>query len=244
MAVAPTATHMRHAPHRHRLSLAAAVVLALAALATVLIVHYDVFGSSTGSATVQGSGVATSQLRRVPAFDSVELGGSNTVTIHVGGKRSVLVRADDNLVNRVTTQVRGGTLAVGNSPGSFTTRTPMGVELTMPRLAALTLSGSGVVSATGIDEPVLTVRLTGSGVLHATGHTRSLHVALTGSGDAQLEQLVARDARVVVSGSGRVVLTAKHSLFASVPGTGVIVYGGNPERVTSNVTGTGVVSRG
>jgi Putative auto-transporter adhesin, head GIN domain len=243
MAIAPAPTYMRRGPHGYRVRLAAAVLLVLCGLAAVLIVHYEVFGGSTTSTSLQGSGVAASQLRDVPPFSGVELAGSNDVTIHVGGQRAVLVSADDNLINRVTTDVRGRMLTVGNTPGSFTTVTPMNVEITVPSLEALRLSGSGVVSATGIDAPVLAIRLSGSGVVHGSGRASAVRVDVSGSGDAELADLVARDARVVVTGTGRVVVTAKRSLFASVTGTGAVMYGGNPQHVTTSVKGVGVVSR-
>jgi hypothetical protein len=37
---------------------------------------------------------------------------------------------------------------------------------------------------------------------------------------------------------------ATRSLDASVSGTGVIVYGGNPGDVTQNITGTGAITEG
>jgi hypothetical protein len=69
-------------------------------------------------------------------------------------------------------------------------------------------------------------------------------VTLDGSGNAQLNQLTASDTHAVLSGSGVIQVTATTSLEASVPGSGVIFYGGNPPRVTTSVTGSGAVMRG
>ena len=175
---------------------------------------------------------------------SIELAGSNNVTIRVGAKQSVVVHADDNLLRHVTTQVHGRNLVIGNTTGSFTTRSPMSVAVSVPSLAALSLSGSGTIVAIRIKAQSLTVRLSGSGVIHTVGTATRLDVRLTGSGDAQLEQLVARDAHAVVSGSGRILLTATRSLDASVPGNGAIMYGGDPAHVKTSVPGSGTVMRG
>jgi len=161
----------------------------------------------------------------------------------VGGSQSVVVHADSNLLGLVTTRVVGGTLLVGTT-GSFTTRTPMSVDITVPALAVVTLSGSGQLSVTGISTPVLTVSLPGSGALDASGTATRLDVNLDGSGQAQLDQLTARDVHAVISGSGLIRVTATASLDASVRGQGAIVYSGNPPRVTTSVTGTGAVTRG
>ena len=191
---------------------------------------------------LQGSGVSAAQARVVPAFDSVELAGSNVVTIDVGGKRSVVVRGDDNLLSRVTTTVRAGRLVI-DTVGSIESQTPMRVAITLPSLDALALSGSGMVYADGVRATTLRVTLPGSGMLRARGTAGRLVATLDGSGVAELTGLVARDARALVSGSGRIDITATRSLDASIPGTGAIVYGGDPARVTREIAGTGAITR-
>jgi hypothetical protein len=219
-------------------------VLALVVLAIVLLVRYDVFQRSSGSSSVHGSGVAATESRSLATFSGVELAGSNNVTIHVGAKQSVIVHADDNLLQRVTTRVKAGIVVIGNTPGSFTTKRPMSVEIGVPSLRTLNLTGSGVVSATGVAARSLTVTMSGSGVLVATGRAARLDVTVSGSGDAQLASLAARDVRAVVSGSGRILVTAAESLDAAVPGSGVVVYSGNPAHVATSVTGVGAVMQG
>jgi Putative auto-transporter adhesin, head GIN domain len=213
---------------------------ALVAIAATVLVR-DVFHDSPGS-EVRGSGAAASEARALPAFDRVNLSGSNKVVIRVGPKQTVVVHTDDNLVGRVMTNVERRTLVVGDEPGSYTTKSPTYIEITTPSLRGLTLSGSGVVSAVGIDSPWLKVALPGSGLLRASGRAEGLDVALGGSGDAQLGELVARDARVVVSGSGRADVTATKSLDAAVSGTGAILYGGHPAGLTTSVTGVGAIT--
>lgn len=244
MTVAPTPLHGRHAPHRLPLTLAAVLLLALIALAMVLLIRSDVFGGSSSSSSVQGSGVEAAQTRELQPFTTIELAGSNVVVVHVGGKQSVVVHADDNLLRHVTTQVQAGNLVIGNRSGSFTTKSPMSVEVSVPSLEALTLTGSGVISTTGIKTSSLTVMLAGSGVVRASGGATRLDVGLSGSGDAQLDQLAARDVHAVVSGSGRILITATNSLDAPVPGSGAIIYSGNPAHVTTNITGSGAVTAG
>ena len=205
----------------------------------------DFFSRLTGPGAIgEGSGVSASETREVPPFDSVELAGSNNVVIRVGTEQSVVVHADDNLLDRVTTEVEDGCLVVDNKNGSFTTRSPMRVDVTMPALDALALSGSGSIEADGIDSEALNVTLSGSGAVNASGTAAGLDIRLSGSGNAELQALVARDVRSVVSGSGRILVTATESIDASVSGTGAITYGGDPPQVTTSITGAGVVTRG
>jgi Putative auto-transporter adhesin, head GIN domain len=241
MTIAPTPLHTRRVPQNYRWALAALVIGLIVGGTVGLLVGSDVFQDSSSSTSVEGSGVAATEARDLPSFSSVELAGSNTVTIRVGEDQSVVVRADDNLIDRVTTAVQDDSLVIGNIPGSYAAKSPMSVTVSVPSLNALTLTGSGVISVTDIAASSLTVRLPGSGVLRASGTATRLDVTLDGSGDAQFEQLIAGDVRAVVSGSGRIVLTATKSLDASVPGNGVIFYSGNPQEVTKSITGSGAI---
>jgi hypothetical protein len=136
-----------------------------------------------------------------------------------------------------------GTLVIGDT-GSFTTRAPMSVEVSVPSLTALKLSGAGQISVTGINVPQLTLTVSGSGLVYAAGTATRLDVTISGDGQAQLSRLTARDVHAVVTGSGLIQVTATTSLNAAVPGDGEIVYGGNPSQVTTSVTGSGSITRG
>jgi Putative auto-transporter adhesin, head GIN domain len=218
-----------------RATVICAVICAGAALSAVLL-------TACGGAGMVGSGTAAAQTRHPGAFSSVDLTGSSHVAIHAGGSQSVVVHADDNLLGQVTTQVHASTLMIGTR-GSFTTSTPMSVQISVPSLEAVTLSGSGAITAGNIQAPRLSVRLSGSGVVRASGTVTRLDVSLGGSGDVQLEQLVARDVHAVLAGSGRIVTHATNTLQASVPGSGTIVYSGNPAHVTTSITGSGAITR-
>jgi hypothetical protein len=229
------------ASHGQR-GLVTALVLGLVALLVLVLVLGALLarGGSPGSG-VQGSGIAATQSRALATFSSIDLPGSNNVTVAAGG-RSVVVHADSNLLGNVTTRVVAGTLII-DTTGSFSTKSPMSVEVTVPSLTAVTLSGSGQISVTGIDASQLTVSLPGSGAIHAGGTVTRLDVTLDGSGLAQLDNLVARDVHAVVTGSGLIRVTATASLNAAVSGSGAIIYSGNPQ-VTSSVTGSGTVTGG
>ncbi len=238
MVVAPTSVHPRQ--HRSRWALVAILSFFLGGLAVALLYQSDVFGGSTSS--TKGSGVPATQSRGVAPFNSVELAGSNNVLIRVGEKQSVIVKADHNLLDRVTTEVQSGKLVVGNTPGSFTNKAPMSVEVDLPTLDALTLTGSGNIVASNIDARSLGVTLTGSGTLNGSGTATRLDATVSGTGTLHFQELAAKDVRAVVSGAGSIFVTATRDLDASVSGVGAIVYSGNPQHVTKSVTGEGAVT--
>ena len=228
-----TAPHRSGHPAHHGQPILIAVLIAVVAVVAIAIALLA-FGSS---------GAAATQTRTVATFTSLDLAGSNNVTITVGRPQSVVVHADSTLINHVTTEVVAGTLVIGDT-GSFTASGPVSVDVSVPSLTALSISGSGQISATGISTPQLTVTISGSGQLSAAGTATRLDVTINGSGQARLSQLTARDVNAVISGSGLIQVTATASLDAAVPGSGTIVYSGNPAQVTTSVTGSGAVTRG
>lgn len=213
------------------------VVLIAAATVALVLVGRDTNGSS---GVVRGSGVAATETRDLAAFNAIDLAGSNIVSVRVGGEQSVRVHADDNLINVVTTHVRAGELVI-DTQGSFSSTTPMSVDVTVPQIDSITLSGSGTLAVDGVRNDSLTVRLPGSGVIRVSGATRVLDAMLKGSGDMQLEVLSAQDATAIVAGSGRIQVRATRTLSAVVRGTGAIMYSGSPSEVTRVVTGTGAI---
>jgi hypothetical protein len=213
-----------------------ASILALVALAWV--VARD---DSESTSVVQGSGVAAVDTRDVPPFSAVELQGVNDVTIGVGGEQLVVVRADDNLVDLITTGVRGETLVI-DATGSLASVTPMSVEITVPSLDEVRLSGSGTIFVDGHELDALAVSLPGTGTIRAAGTVSTLDVDLAGAGDADLGKLVARDATVAISGAGTVFVNVTGVLEANVSGAGSVTYTGNPDRVDRTVTGVGSVA--
>jgi hypothetical protein len=232
---APTPLQHRHA---HRGLRVLAVVLAVVAAAAVVMAR---FTDETGS-PVRGSGVPTVDVRRVPPFTALELAGTNAVTVRIGAVRAVSVRGDDNLVPLVTTEVKDGTLVVGGR-GSYATKTPLRITVVTPTLRSVALTGTGAVAVEGVRGDAFTADLAGAGSVSAAGAVRRLRVTLDGTGAALLQRLRAANVVASVSGAGSVQVHPTESLVARVEGSGSIVYGGNPPKVTRRVEGTGAITR-
>jgi len=223
----------------HHSRLASVGGLALIAAGAVLL-----SGCTGGSPSpaVKPSASATAQPRSVAQFSRLDLVGNSQVTVTVGGRQSVVVHADRQLISHVTTRVAGGTLTIAGTASS-TSSTSISVEVSVPSLAALKLSGNGEISVSGIRAPRLTVAISGDGLLYGVGSTSQLDVTISGNGTAQLTHLVAGNVHAIVDGAGVIEVTATASLDAAIPGDGAIIYGGNPLQVTASVTGTGSVTR-
>ena len=90
------------APHGYDLVAVVAVVLGLFAL-------------GVWQLTQHGGSSVVSQTRSVAPFSSVELAGSNIVTVRAGARQSVVVHAHANMLGHVTTRVLAGDLVIGDA---------------------------------------------------------------------------------------------------------------------------------
>jgi hypothetical protein len=171
----------------------------------------------------RGSGTVVSDEREVTAFDAIELSTSADVVVKAGDAPAVTVTGDDNVLDLLLTDVRDETLVIRTPTGRmFTTSRPVVVTAATPSIRRVAVSGSGMVTVTGVEADTLEVSVSGSGNVVTDGRAGSL--------------------RVAVSGSGNVSVGAVATLRADVSGSGNISYLGDPE-VVGNVSGSGSIGR-
>jgi hypothetical protein len=234
---APTPLRSRHTSHRRLVLEIAAFAVLVITVVTLAIALHNRSSSGTGA---QGSGVAASQVRSVPPFTTVELAGGVNVTVTAGARQGVVVHADSNILDHITTSVVRGRLVVADK-GSFTTKAPTNVAVTVTELEGLALTGGGILNAKDIHASALALTLSGGGLMQVSGTVRNLTVLLTGGGAAQLGGLVAQNARVRLTGAGLVTVDATDTLDAALTGAGSILYSGNPRHLTTNLSGSGAI---
>jgi Putative auto-transporter adhesin, head GIN domain len=206
--------------------------LLLAAAAAALAVA----GCSVGD-----DGPRTTQKRDVAGFTRIENRDSVDIRVRVGERQRIVVRAGENVIDDVGTEVRDGTLHLTFDHDGFGPSEVV-VEASVPRIECIDASGSGDIDADGIDADALEVRSEGSSDIALAGTAGRLALDLTGSGNADLAELAAREARVTVRGSGDADVRADDRLEVDVDGSGDVRYHGDPA-VTPHVDGSGDLSR-
>jgi hypothetical protein len=214
------------------------------------LIHVDSDGGWSSSAmwsdgdgpVMHGSGVRTTQAREVGEFHAIELRGCADVRARIGSERTLSVSTDDNLVDKVRTEVRDGTLFIDLERGSYSFRSGVVVDVTVPSLDRLAISGSGDASIDGLAQDKLEISVSGSGDVCGTGKVETLDADVSGSGDLDLQHIVAHTATVSISGSGDIHVQATERLDANISGSGDVTYRGDP-RVHSSVSGSGDVER-
>ena len=133
---------------------------------------------------VTGSGVKISETRDVPAFAGLELHGSVDVVVSVDEEQSVTIEVDDNLIQFITTEVNDNKLVIGSTQ-AYNTRMGVHVNIQVPELRSVAVSGSGKVTIKGVTGESFDVRISGSGHATAVGEVQRLAVRVSGSGNAQ-----------------------------------------------------------
>jgi hypothetical protein len=180
-----------------------------------------------GQPMVTGSGRIVTQQRAVGNFSRIELRGSTDIEVRLGAAPSLSVRADDNIVQMITTRVESGTLIV-DTRGSFRTRSSPRAFVTAPNIDYLASRGSGNADIAGVANRRIELQLQGSGNITAVGRTEEIKVALRGSGNIDTRALSAGVADVALTGSGNVYVVTNGALTGRLAGSGNIYVDGQP----------------
>lgn len=193
-----------------------------------------------GKPTIRGSGVVKTESRQVEQFDRLAVGGAFDVVVKIGEPQSVVISADDNLLEHVDTKVKDGQLRI-DSDESLQSKQDIKVEITVKSLKAAGLAGSGDMKIDGVNGPELKLSIAGSGDVKASGAVEELEMAVAGSGSFKLEDLDAKTAKVDIAGSGDAALRVSTELKVSIAGSGDVTYIGSPATVKKSIAGSGAV---
>jgi hypothetical protein len=191
----------------------------------------------------EGSGVAASETRDVDSFTDISLSAGADVVVTIGEKQTLTVRGDDNLLDDLKTTVDDGRLEI-EEDRNLDSKVGLTVEITVPDVAAVEMSGSGSIKVEGLETDLFRAEVSGAGDIEATGAVDRVEAEISGAGDVELDGLAAREAEAEISGAGDIHLQATDSLDASVSGSGSIVYTGDPENVQTEVSGAGAITAG
>ncbi len=187
----------------------------------------------------QGDGVAKSETREIPAFDSIEVDGTVKLDFATGPLDKLSITGDENLLPLVSTTVTGTKLVVHETKAVHS-KTPLVVTVHSPTLTRLDAAGISRVIATGLHGATFTYTSSGVSNAELTGQVDSLEVQTGGTGEVHAAGLTAKQAHVAISGAGTVEVNATDKLKADVSGVGSVRYRGSPT-VEKNVSGMGTV---
>jgi hypothetical protein len=141
-------------------------------------------GDGSG-ARIEGSGRVGEEVRTTAPFSALTVAGPVDVQLKAGTAPRVTVRADDNLLPVITTEVIDRRLEVGVKPQTRArTRNKMVVVVEFTELTGILVRGSGDVDADRIQAALFEIVLRGSGDVKIERlEADALALSITGSGD-------------------------------------------------------------
>lgn len=237
--------------------------LSLLTAAPLAACSIDMGDSGTG---VRAAGTGSVRTFAVADFTGVALRGSDDVDVRVGPAFSVRAEGPSDELDTLKIERVGDTLRIGRRTRAivgWTNHKAVKVFVTMPRIAAAQISGSGnlaidrvaggdfagdgagsgTLSIAALTVSHAKLSVAGSGDILAKGTVDRLTLDVAGSGNITAGGLKARSASVSVAGSGNVRADIAGTASVSVIGSGDVDLGRGAKCSTTKI-GSGEVHCG
>lgn len=203
------------------------------------------------------------ETRDLSGFEAVAVGGGIGLVLRQGDRFVVEVRADDD-ASEIVTEVSGGKLQIRRKQSfGFNWGDAGSVNVTLPKLVALTASGGSEVETVGaltgdaleivasggsdvvIDVAVDTLDASASGGADVTlsGTARAARLTSTGGSDLNAGRFTANEANVNSSGGSDIVVAVRDKISGNASGGSDIAYSGQPSSVDIDTSGGSDVRR-
>ncbi len=177
-----------------------------------------------GDTQLIGSGELVTESRAIGSFDRLAIDGPVDVVIRQGATRSLVITAEDNLIDLVRARSEGGTLSLDTN-GSFRTRIGIRAVLTVPRIDAVAINASGDVQFDGWNARAIDLAIRGSGDIELGGEVSDVRALIGGSGDIDLAPARLSYVDADIEGSGEIRMGSLRKLDATLNGSGMIEAG-------------------
>ena len=224
-------------------------------LVTALVAGLLTAGLATGCGGVKviGSGNLVTETHDYSGFTGIKAENGIEVELIRGDDISVVVTADDNVIEYIEVSKSGDTLRIKPKANTQFRSATLTARITMPELYKLEMSGGSNAEISGFSSSHdLEVRLSGgshisrfitpgnitagkadfdlSGGSHVnlTGSADSLNVKCSGGSHINLEGFEAGDADIKLSGGSHATVNVSGTLNVDLSGGSEVIYTGNP----------------
>jgi hypothetical protein len=213
-----------------------------------------------GWSGIKGEGAIVSKKMNLSSIEGIALSISGTVHLKQGSTQSIEIKAQQNIINNIKTEVKGNIWEIGFKE-NVRDHEPIHIYITLSKLSKIAITGSGDVlgeskfsnmealklSISGSGDISLDAAskqvdasITGSGNIAIKGTTEQYRLSIAGSGDFNAFGLTSNTATVQITGSGNGSVNVQNTLEVSITGSGDVYYKGNP-RLQSRIVGSGEV---
>lgn len=172
---------------------------------------------------VVGSGPVVTQNLDLSSFNKIQLAGVANFYIIIGSPQTVVLKAQQNIIDVMTWDVINETLGVGLQEGvSIENYEEIRFEITMTAVELIDLIGVGDFELSGEDQDELTIFLSGVGDVHAFD-MRVSSCTINSSGVGNCEVHVLNDLTVEITGVGNVSYKGNPTINSTITGLGQLI---------------------
>lgn len=226
-------------------------------LSSLLVVFAMVLLQLPGTLQAQqtkGNKNVIKQERAISEFTQLEVGGAFNVFYTQKDASSLVIEADENLMDKIETTVSGNTLHI--SSRNIKNASKLNIYLSSPKLEEIDISGAATfktentitvqdlrIEASGasegelnLDVETLRTKASGASELKISGEANSHEVTASGAADVKASDLITKTTDATASGASDVKINASEKVSSSSSGAGNISVSGNPEIYSNNQT--------
>ena len=231
-------------------------IIALVFLALLLI------NCSKGQVVVGSNNIIT-QEKQLSVYDRIEVLGSYDVIFTDGEVGKIKIKAPDNILPLIQTEVSDGLLRIDTGKNRYRVKEPIIIYVPVDsRLKQVDIKGSADIyseknletktlnvgiygsgdARLAVDVSSLALEVVGAGDIRVSGRAKDLSIDISGSGDVDTSKLTAEKAVISISGAGDVSAYVTEDVDVSITGSGDVTIKGNPKKVKQKINGSGGVN--
>ncbi len=178
------------------------------------------WGIDDDTQKIIGTGPLVTKTLTLDAFSKIENTGVADIFVTMGSPQSVVLKAQQNVIDEMTMGVISNELKIGLKEGvNIAEADTIRFDITIPEISSITLTGVGDYVLSGDYQEELAISLTGVGTVEAFDlEVGTCTINITGVGDCEVN--------------------VKNELIVNITGVGDIYYKGDPN-IDQSVSGMG-----
>ncbi len=209
-------------------------------------------GIPASAQKIKGNKKVTKETRSIGTFTGIDVGGAFNIYLSQQEETSLIVEADENLLERISTEVKGESLLI-KSNGIKNARS-LNIYISAPSISEIKISGAAnlkgenvlsgeslYIKASGassvelnVDVNDLTTKASGAAYLKLQGKAAYHHIEASGAAEVKTGDLKTVKSTADASGAANITLNASEEAVSETSGAGSVQILGNPEITTTS----------
>lgn len=220
-------------------STSAIVISGSVVMGDVVVGNSNVSAGSFNSNDLKNLGSVISQTRDVTAFNKIDTSGVIDVQFIQGEKLSLVVEAQEGVLNKIKTNVENGTLVITTENNFFSNQKSV-IKVTSPfPLVQVKHKGVSDFKASGIDTANFELDFSGTGDVSLEGQAESASFTTKGVGDVNAKKFSVKNMEINSNGTGDMSLKVTETISGTIKGVGDTNVYGSPRNSGLKSKGVG-----